>query len=323
MSKIKPLYNLKDLGKDAIHIVGGKAAHLGELIKRDIPIPEGFVLSTSAFERFINRSPFSHDIRRLIEKELSLKEIIPTSETLQKYILETDLSSDMHDLIIDRFEKMRTVSPENFQVAVRSSANVEDLSKTSFAGQADTFLCISREDELIESIKKCWSSVFSARAIMYIQQMVKVPLSLVSMGVIIQRMVSSEVSGVMFTANVITKDLNQILINATCGLGECVADGKVVPDSIVVDKKSLNIVKKKVGTKLKMSIKNPYEEGTILIDTPIGKQQDLCLTEEQIRDLARYGIQIENLMDGAPQDIEWAIENDLIKILQSRNITRL
>ncbi|HUX98223.1 MAG TPA: PEP/pyruvate-binding domain-containing protein [Candidatus Deferrimicrobium sp.] len=322
MSKVKLLYELGALGRDAIHIVGGKAAHLGALIKKNIPIPEGFVLSTSSFERFLNRSPFLHKIRELLDKEIPLTEITQTSKQLQNYILESEFPSDLKQPIVKRYQELKE-QDTSILVAVRSSANVEDLSKTSFAGQADTFLCISTPEELINSIKKCWASLYSSRALMYIQQMIKVPFNLVSMGVVIQKMVRSEVSGVMFTANVLNKDRNQVLINATCGFGECIADGKVEPDSITVDKTTFKIIKTRIGTKVKMSIKNPEMDGTILIDTPMKQQQILCLTEGQIRDLVQYGIEIENLFDDAPQDIEWAIEDGQIKILQARNITHL
>ncbi|NVM56079.1 MAG: PEP/pyruvate-binding domain-containing protein [Candidatus Helarchaeota archaeon] len=323
MSKVKILYDLGNLGKDAIHAIGGKAAHLGELIKRGIPIPEGFVLSTSAFERFINRSPFRQKIREILDKEIQLTEIIQISQTLQNFILETELPSELEQPILKRFNELKALVPHDFQVAVRSSANVEDLSEASFAGQADTFLCISSDEDLIEGIKKCWASLYSARALMYIQQMIKVPLNLVSMGVIIQKMVNSDIAGVMFTANVLTKDTNQVMINATWGFGECIADGKVDCDSIIVDKTSLEIVKKRIGPKLQMSVKNPDKGGTHLVDTPFKKQQVLCLTEDQIHKLVNYGIQIEKFFGGKPQDIEWAIERGQIKTLQARDITHL
>ncbi len=323
MSKVKIFYALKDLGREAIHIAGGKAAHLGELVRKKIPIPDGFVLSTSAFERFLNRSPFYKEIRELLDKEIRLTEIMSTSQTLHNYIMETDMTPDLRDVIVAKFEALQAQDPEDFQVAVRSSANVEDLSQTSFAGQADTFLCVSNVEELLECIKKCWASLYSARALMYVQQMIKVPLNLVSMGVVIQRMVNSEVSGVMFTANVVNKDKNQVLINATCGFGECIADGKVEPDSIVVDKITMEIIRSRIGAKEKMSVKNPNADGTILVETPIDKQQGICLTTPQIRALVKYGIQIEEMFGGAPQDIEWAIEKGTIKILQSRNVTHL
>ena len=171
MSKIKILYALGDLGKDSIHIVGGKAAHLGELIRKGIPIPEGFVLSTSAFERFLNHSPFVKEIREILDQEISLTEIMSISQTINDYIMQTEIISELKDVIIDRFSGLQRLDPEKLNVAVRSSANVEDLSQTSFAGQADTFLCISSVEELLDSIKKCWASLFSARALMYIQQM--------------------------------------------------------------------------------------------------------------------------------------------------------
>jgi len=323
MNKVKILYPLGRLGKDAIHIVGGKAAHLGELIKYKIPIPEGFVLSTSAFERFLNRSQYNRKIRGILDKQISLTEIISTSQTLHDYIMKTEITAELKDVIINQFEALQTTNPEKFNVAVRSSANIEDLSKTSFAGQADTYLCVRTVEDLLEKIKKCWASLYSASALMYIQQMIKVPLNLVSMGVIIQKMVNSEVSGVMFTANVVTKDKNQVLINATCGFGECIADGVVEPDSIVVDKSTLRVVKTRLGTKVKKSVQNPKADGTILVETPQAQQKSICLSDKQIKDLVNYGIQIEQIFEGAPQDIEWAIEKGAIKILQSRNITHL
>ncbi len=323
MSKIKVLYDLGVLGKDAIHIMGGKAAHLGELIKKGLPIPEGFVLSTSTFERFINNSPFRQKIREILDKEIQLTEIIQTSQILRNFLLQTEMHSELEQPILKRFNELRTLAPDDFQVAVRSSANIEDLSETSFAGQADSFLCITSDEELIDSIKNCWASLYSARALMYIQQMIKVPLNLVNMGVIIQRMVNSEIAGVMFTANVLTKDRNQVLINATWGFGETIADGKVEPDSIVVDKRTREIVKTRIGAKSRMSVKNPGQCGTVLVETASEKQHVLCLTENQIRDLVQYGIQIESHFGNRPQDIEWAIENNKIKMLQSRDITKI
>jgi len=295
MSKIKLIYGLGDLGKNAIHTVGGKAAHLGEMIKHGIPIPDGFVLSTSAFERFINHSPFRQEIRETLDQEIELTELIATSKKLQKYILETEFPSEIRDPIIRRFKDLESNTPFPLEVAVRSSANVEDLVKTSFAGQADTFLCISTVEDLIDSIKRCWASIYSARALMYIQQMVKVPLNLVSIGVVIQKMVNSEVAGVMFTANVLTKDKTQTLINAAWGFGESIADGQVVPDLLTVDTDSTNIVKMRVGSKLKMSIRHPNACGTILADTPLEKQDVLCLTTDQIWELVKYGKKIEKI----------------------------
>ncbi len=321
MSKIKLIYGLGDLGKDAIHAVGGKAAHLGAMVQAGIPIPEGFVLSTSAFERFINHSPFRKEIRETLDKEIELTELIPTSQKLQKYIMETEFPSEMREPIVWRFNNLSSNTSYPLEVAVRSSANVEDLAKTSFAGQADTFLCISTEDDLIDSIKRCWASIYSARALMYIQQMVKVPLNLVSMGVVIQRMAKAEIAGVMFTANVLTKDRSQALINATWGFGETIADGQIVPDSITVDKDSLDIVKLRIGSKLKMSINNPKACGTILADTPLEKQQVLSLTTNQIQELVNYGTKIENFFNSIPQDVEWAIEEGRVLILQARAIT--
>lgn len=323
MSKIKLLYNLGDLGKDAIHAIGGKAAHLGELIKHGIPIPEGFVLSTSAFERFINRSPYRDTIRAILEKEIQLTEIMTISEQLQKYLLKTDFPPDLQDPIIQRFEQLRDSAPANFQVAVRSSANVEDLSETSFAGQADTYLCIRTGEDLIDAIKHCWASLYSARALMYVQQMIKVPLNLVNMGVIVQRMVNSDVAGVMFTANVITKDKTQALINATWGFGETIADGQVEPDSVTVDKNSMRIIKTRIGTKEKMSVRNPNQCGTVLEMTPVDKCGVLCLSDLQICELVEMGKRIEALFGQRPQDIEWAFEMGKLMALQSRDITKI
>ncbi|MHA1264383.1 MAG: PEP/pyruvate-binding domain-containing protein [Candidatus Helarchaeota archaeon] len=323
MTKIKLLYNLGELGKGAIHAIGGKAAHLGELIKRSIPIPRGFVLSTSAFERFINRSPYRQEIREILDREIELRDLLSTSQKLEKYILETSLPPDIKDPIVHRFMEFHADNPHSIEVAVRSSANVEDLSETSFAGQADTFLCINNPDDLLLAIKRCWASLYSARSLMYIQQMVKVPLNLVNMGVIIQRMVNAEVAGVMFTANVLTKDHGQTLINATWGFGETIADGQVEPDLILVDNTSLEILKVRIGSKLKMSVRDPSTCGTCLQETLPEKRESLCLSEDQIRELVQIGQRIEKFFQGQPQDIEWAFEQGQLRILQSRDITTI
>ncbi|MFX1449994.1 MAG: PEP/pyruvate-binding domain-containing protein, partial [Promethearchaeota archaeon] len=206
-------------------------------------------------------------------------------------------------------------------VAVRSSATVEDLETASFAGQAETFLCIDNFDNLLKSIKQCWASLYSPSALMYCLTN-KIPVEKVQMAVVVQKMVNSDIAGVMFTADVVNKDPNRILINITYGFGETIADGKVDADEILVEKETLKILNIRIGKKEFMSIRNKDACGTRVIETPPNKRECCCITEEKIIELAKIGLEIEKKFKHY-QDIEFAIEKNEIKILQSRPVTTM
>jgi pyruvate,water dikinase len=207
--------------------------------------------------------------------------------------------------------------------AVRSSATVEDSERLSFAGQGDTFLCVNGTNGILEAVKKTWLSTYSPRAIAYLHSK-DVPLHTVRMAVIVQEMVSADVSGVMFTANVVNQKKDELLIDATWGLGEAVVSGRVTPDSYVINKVPLEIVHRQLGSKHLYSAPFPANRPicTVFHDTPIEKRRMFALTDEQLVMVAAVGCSIEDDL-GQPQDIEWSIKDGELVILQSRPITTL
>lgn len=323
MMEKKLIHRLEEVNRNRILEVGGKASYLGELLRLGMPVPGGFVISTEAFNQFLIQTRYSTEIKHILGKAIELKDVGAISTQLQNYLAESTIPSQ----ILERIRSKYCEFSLGLDVAVRSSANIEDRAGGSFAGQAESYLFVPDFETLIKSIKKCWASLFSPKALLYIIS--KYFLSKISkyflikdvkMAVIIQEMVESDVSGVMFTANVLNKNLNQILINSTWGSGETIAGGKVIADEITVRKKPLEIVKSKIGTKELMSVKNEKNHGTVMIDTPANKRETSSLSEDQVIQLSKLGMLIEEKLC-YHQDIEFAVQGGEIKILQTRPIT--
>lgn len=319
-----------EISKEDIPIVGGKGANLGELTQKGVSVPPGFCITAKAYSDFISKEELGDKIKRKIEG-LDIED----SAKLQMRSLEVrDIinSSPMPNEIkeeIERAYKEFSIKTEieNPFVAVRSSATAEDLPEASFAGQQDTYLHISKIDEVLRYTRKCWASLWTARAIYYREKQ-NFDHFQVSLSVVIQKMINSEKSGVMFTANPITNDVNQLMINASWGLGEAVVSGAVSPDEYILDKYNKKVVEKHISEKVVMIVKNEEDIGTVEVKVSdflgydfINKQ---CLTEEEIDELAEYGIKIENIY-GNYEDIEWGFDKDTKKlyILQARPITTL
>lgn len=204
------------------------------------------------------------------------------------------------------------------RVAVRSSAIAEDSSTASWAGQLESYLNITRSN-LIENIRECWKSIKSERALAYAAEQ-NLPEDKLAVAVVVQKMVDSESAGVMFTVNPITKNTEEIMIDAGFGLGELLVQGMITPDDFVVDKGTLEIKDRNVNTQDNMMV---YQNGeTIEVEVPGEKKSQPALNDEQIKQLAQLAKKIEDHYQ-TPQDIEWALENDKLYILQSRPITTL
>jgi len=302
---------LDKISKDDTVLCGGKGAGLGELIKINLPVPEGFVVTTEAYEKFLTDNKLEERVRELVS-EINIENpraVEFASGEIQKLILEGKIDSELEKEILEDFDNLGVEC-----VAVRSSATAEDTAQTSFAGQLSTYLNTTR-DNLIENIKHCWASLFSPRALTY-RETHNLLKTKISVAIIIQKMINAEVSGIAFTAHPVTKDRDMILIEAGFGLGEAMVSGMVTPDSYVVDKKNLTVYDFKIGRQKKMVTK----EG--VVDVPEEKQTARKLSEEKATELSKLCIEIENHY-GAPQDIEWALAEDKICILQSRPITTL
>ncbi len=330
MSKYRYIKRFNEVGKSDIPLVGGKGANLGEMTQMGLDVPPGFCVTSSAYNYFIDYTSLNETVKVLLER-LDVDNpdsLTMVSEKLQKKLNESKIPEDLEAEIRDAYRDFsRTYELTDPQVAVRSSATAEDLPDASFAGQQDTYLHISGEEELLKHIRMCWASLWTARAIYYREKQ-KFDHFDVALSVVVQKMVNSEKSGVMFTANPISQDLNEIMINASYGLGEAVVSGMVTPDEYIINKSTKEIIETTISDKNVMVIKSDDGIGTRLVEVAdyLGNEavSRECLSEYELSTLIDYGIKIENLYKSI-QDIEWGIDEDTKKlyILQSRPITTI
>jgi pyruvate,water dikinase len=280
-----------------LDVVGGKAANLGALIGAGFPVPPGFCVTTAAY-------------RRVADPEL-LATLEP--DRAREALLATQIPDDLAAEIRAAYERLGP----NVPVAVRSSATAEDLPFASFAGQQDTFLNVIGAADVLDAVRRCWASLWTDRAVSY-RASNGIDHRTVYLAVVVQRMVDSAVSGVMFTANPVTGKRRQVVIDASPGLGEAVVSGAVNPDHFVLDGDT--IVERSLGDK-KLAIRSRPGGGT---EQLAGEADDQpCLTDEQLRELARLGMAVEDHY-GTPQDTEWAIDADgALHLTQARPITTL
>lgn len=316
---MKRIMSIKDLGVNDIPIAGGKAANLGELTSAGFEVPPGFVLTTESYDYFLESNGLEKVLAEVLEtidtsSDATLQE---ASARLRQAFEGGSIPKDLEDEIVKEYKKLG--KGKYPLVAVRSSATAEDLPTASFAGQQDTYLNVSEPQSLMESIKKCWSSLFTPRAIAYRVQK-DFDHSKVKLAVVVQRMISSERSGIMFTIDP-NSELPHIVVEAGYGLGEALVGGKVTPDTYCVDKFHRKILSKRISTQSWMLVRGESGE-CMRQEVEAGKTKVQKITDEQVLDLADIGNRIEMHYD-KPMDIEWCIENDEIFIVQARPITTL
>ena len=305
-----------NISKEDVGLAGGKGASLGEMIQNNIPVPDGFVVLSAAFERFVNETGLNVEIDSILHKvdHKEMHTVEDASEEIQALIMRQEFPQDLSTIIMQEFEKLGTTF-----VAVRSSATAEDSASAAWAGQLDTFLNTNKEN-VLENVKKCWASLFTPRAIFYRFEK-ELHKTKISVAVVIQKMVESEVSGIAFSVHPVTEDYNQLIIEAGFGLGEAIVSGQITPDSYVVEKEPFSILNKQPSVQTKMMVRkenggNEWKD----IEEEKGSQQ--VLSDEQILELSKIIIQIENHY-GFPVDVEWAQEKGTFYITQSRPITTL
>ena len=319
-----------EIDKEDIPLVGGKGANLGELTIKGVDVPPGFCVTAPAYSDFIEKSNLQEKILAELS-DLDVDDAVQLQErsaAIRALIIRQDIPSDIESDIISAYEDYnKKIGVKDGEVAIRSSATAEDLPDASFAGQQDTYLHISGIDEVKAHIKRCWASLWTARAIYY-RHYQEFDHSEVALSVVVQKMVEAKVAGVMFTANPINNNKNEIMISASWGLGEAVVSGIVTPDEFVYNKSEKAITEKAIADKLTMVVKRTDDVGTeekdvseVLGLDAVTKQ---CITDEEVEKLANYGLKIEELYN-SPQDIEWALDADTneLYILQSRPITTL
>lgn len=294
-------------GKEALGLVGGKNASLGELMRADIPVPPGFSVTTEAYLEFV-----SGDLRERIERILSridpqeMASLEEKSQLIRKLIVETPFPKKIQEEIQSNYQALCQVfNTLDMPVAVRSSATAEDLPGASFAGQQDTFLWIQGVEEVLEKVKLCMASLFTPRAIAYRIKM-GFPHEKVLISVGVQRMVDARAAGVMFTLNPLNGDPSKVVIEGNWGLGETVVAGLCNPDKFIVDKVTSEI-KKEISLKTTECVFDPNRKEVIHSDIPPERREIQCIEDQEALELARFGKKVEAYY-GCPQDIEWAID---------------
>ncbi len=316
----------ENLRKRDIPIVGGKNANLGEMTHAGMPVPPGFAITAQAYQKFIVETGISEAIYRIISETVTdpndPSQFDVASKQVRILIESTSMPREIEVALKNAYRELskRMKLPKVF-VAVRSSATAEDLPDASFAGQQETYLNVLGADELVEKTIKCWSSLFTPRAIYYrTQKGFKHEHVLISVGV--QKMVNAKAAGVIFTINPVTGETDQIVIEGNWGLGEAVVSGAVTPDDFVVDKNTLRIKERRIAQKTIEYVRDQKTGKTVHLNVPQERQNKPCLIDEEIAKLAELAKSIERHY-GKPQDIEWSIDRDLpfpenIFIVQSR-----
>lgn len=320
MGRQKSILWFKDVGKDDVGVVGGKGANLGEMTKAGFPVPEGFIITAQAYYSFLRENNLVTKIKHIlstvnVEKPQSLMQV---SKYIKKYILDGKISLELAKEIFSAYQTLS--HPLGYAlVAVRSSATAEDLPTASFAGQQETFLNVKGEAVLLDKVKHAWASLFNERAIFYREEQ-KFSHFKVGIALVVQKMVQSEKSGVMFTIDPITNDKSKIIIEAIYGLGELIVQGAATPDHYEVSKKDLAILSKNNATQKTMLKKVGTENKEVKLSERIGSKQKI--TDNNIIDLALLGRKLEKHYY-FPQDVEWAIEKGKIYLTQTRPVTTL
>ena len=309
-----------DTAETSLELLGGKGRSLARMALVGLAVPGGFHVTASAYRRFVDENNLQAPILNLAKPEITGRTLSFDSASAGIQALLGD--AEPPDVIVSEIRQAyAALGGDGPALAVRSSANAEDLPDMSFAGQQDTYLNVRGEEALIAAVHNCWSSLWTARAISYRHQM-GIDQDAVAMAVVVQLMVPSDVSGVLFTANPATGERSEMIVNASFGLGEAVVGGQVTPDTYVVDRESLAPKKTMIGTK-EQKIVCDGDQGTRLEDIAEGERTQSSLSDEALEELASRALDIEQLFDGVPQDIEWAISDGKLWLLQSRPITNL
>ncbi|MBI4734333.1 MAG: phosphoenolpyruvate synthase [Rubrobacteridae bacterium] len=353
---MKYIVQFKDVGKDDIALAGGKGANLGEMTRAGLPVPPGFIVTAPAYFDFLESAKLKDNIERiLLSIDYDDNWILDkASDAIEHLINSAEMPEDIANEIKQAYQELvnvtgtgtgdATIKPvpgavsrkavgvttrtveeitdrqnaeEDIYVAVRSSATAEDLPKASFAGQQVTFLNVKGADNVVDAVKHAWASLFEARAIFYRHDKGFDHFK-VGIAIPVQKMIESEKSGIMFTVEPLTNNVDQIDIEAAYGLGEAVVSGDLTPDSYIVNKSNLSIIERRIAEQSwKIELKDGNNQHSII---PQNMRKTQKLTDDEIKALAQYGLTVEKHY-GFPQDVEWAIEGGRIYLVQTRPVT--
>lgn len=307
-----------EITRDSVPLAGGKGANLGDMVQAGLPVPPGFVITAPAYRQLVETADMVGKIDDLLldlDRSVcsELQEVEPQIRMLFAHVA---IPAELEQAIVEHYHELGADVP----VAVRSSATAEDLAGASFAGQQETFLNVVGEEALLDAVRNCWSSLFTAQAIFYRCQRGFEDRQ-VSMAVVVQKMVNSEKSGVSFTVDPVLRNRYQMVIEGVWGLGEGVVSGEITPDHYKLDRETCEIEFEFIPDKPIMFCQDGAS-GVAKLPVPAEKVSARVLSDDELRQLVALGNQIEAHF-GCPQDIEWAVEDGVLYLLQSRPITCL
>jgi pyruvate,water dikinase len=317
MSK-KHIFWLAELGQEHHEIVGKKCANLGEMAKIGLPIPPGFAVSVEAYTDFLFQTNAIREIQdylsQLTEEFKTIQQFNQASKDIRQIVELKEMPGAMKELFLSCYDHL-CLQCHCTDVAV----STRSAGPASHPGQYETYLNVKGKKDLLEKIRKVWASSFNPRSLAF-RKRKGLPLENDPIGVAVLKMVNARVAGIIFTADPNTGDTSRMIIEANWGLGESVVGGESMPDVWVLNKESLEIVEKKLGTKSRLVICK--ELGVAEEECPADLSSNYCLNDEEVREVGKMGILLEKHF-GVPQDIEWAIDRDLefpknIVLLQTR-----
>ncbi len=313
----KYIQSLSALNKNSINQAGGKGASLGEMVGAGFPVPAGFVVLASAFDKYLADSDIGVEIESALDKVKpeDIESVEEAAEVIKHLIHQTKMDSGLQEEILSEFKKLQAKF-----VAVRSSATAEDSKVDSWAGELESYLDTT-EDNLLTRVRDCWASLFTPRAIFY-RYARKLEKQQISIAVVVQKMIESEVAGVAFSVHPITKDHNQMIIEAGWGLGESIGLGKITPDAYVVDKEKEESIDCNVSEQEKKIVRRGDKGGVKEVPVLASHKNKQKLSDKEIIKLAQIVKRVEQHYC-SPQDVEWAYADGKFYIVQARPITTL
>ena len=318
-SAISTMFVLPLATADAsLEAVGGKGASLARLSAAGLPVPPGFHVTTTAYRYFVTTNNLQDTLLNIVATiDVNDPTMLDSASTQIAELFARGITPpEVSKAIRQAYAQL---GGEKLAVAVRSSATAEDLPEMSFAGQQETYLNIHGEAMLLDAVKRCWASLWTARAIGYRARNNIAPAT-VSLAVVVQALVPADASGILFTANPLTGARDQVMVNAAWGLGEAIVGGLVTPDTVVVDKATGKLIMQQIGTKDVMTVCTAT--GTQEAPVPAEMRSKAVLTRAQAAELTYIGLRIEELY-GQPMDIEWALQEGRFFVVQARPITAL
>lgn len=294
---------LEHCERSALDRVGGKAVGLWELMRRGLPVPAGFAVTTHAYREFVRSEGLDREIRRWVDRAReSVDSQLEASRRIRELFTERRPPAFLTEEVARAYGRLGEPP-----VAVRSSAVGEDAKTASFAGEHESYLWVSGCQEVAASVLRCWASLFSPQALSYFAHLGAHPAE-AAMGVVVQHMVDAQVAGVMITLDPVTGDPSQVTVEASYGLGLAVVGGEVTPDRFAVDKVTLEVRSTRVGRKTVAYRYDPVRGRVAAFPVPEEVASQPCLQPQQVQQLAQMGRQLEREL-GRAQDVEWAVDS--------------